>query len=258
MRQNHGERTTTSGSDELADDQNKDEPRLSDALSAARARIAASARSHDRDPASVQLVAISKGQPASAIRHLASAGQRDFGENYLQEALPKLEGLRDLELTWHFTGQLQGNKTRPVAENFAWVHTVDRERIAKRLHEQRPHYAAPLNVCIQVRLEDEPGKGGVPLTEVASLAAYIRELPRLQLRGLMCIPPPRDTFDAQRALFVRLAQALQELNQHGFMLDTLSMGMSGDFEAAIAAGATHVRIGTALFGARPRDRANTQ
>jgi pyridoxal phosphate enzyme (YggS family) len=221
-------------------------------------RIASAATRYGRGADSVGLVAISKGHPASAVRAVAAAGHRDFGENYLQEALPKLAELKDLDLTWHFTGQLQSNKTRAVAEHFAWVHTLDRERIAIRLSEQRPHYAPPLQVCIQVRLEPEPGKGGVEPSEVLDLAQRVRTLPRLQLRGLMCIPPPNEDFETQRACFERLTRCLAELNAHGMALDTLSMGMSGDLEAAIAAGATWVRIGTAIFGERPRPRAPTQ
>lgn len=200
----------------------------------------------------MRLLAISKSQPHEAIRALAELGQRDFGENYLQEALPKIAALSDLELTWHFTGQLQSNKTRPVAQHFDWVHTVDRERIAVRLNDQRPHYALPLNVCIQVRLVEEPGKGGVAPSELLPLAQRIRELPKLALRGLMCIPPPSSDFETQRARFEELARYQRELIAQGFELDTLSMGMSDDFEAAIAAGATWVRIGTAIFGPRSR------
>lgn len=197
----------------------------------------------------VRLLAISKGHPAAAVRRLATLGQREFGENYLQEAGPKMAELGDLNLTWHFTGQIQANKTRPIAERFHWVHTLDRERIASRLNEQRSA-AAPINVCIQVRLEDEPGKGGVAPDELADLATRIRDFPGLKLRGLMCIPPPRDSFEARKALFDRVAHCLRGLNAQGFNLDTLSMGMSADLDAAIAAGATMVRIGTALFGPR--------
>jgi pyridoxal phosphate enzyme (YggS family) len=203
------------------------------------------------------LVAISKGHPASALRTVAGFGQRDFGENYLQEALPKIEALADLSLTWHFTGQLQGNKTRTVAEHFQWVHTLDRERIAVRLNDQRPHYAPLLNVCLQVSLEDEPGKGGVPPEQLLELAQSVAKLPKLKLRGLMCIPPPRDTFDEQRAAFEQLAACQRRLVAAGFELDTLSMGMSADLEAAVAAGATWVRIGTAIFGLRPRKSDST-
>ena len=217
-----------------------------------RERIASAALRHGRAPDTVGLIAISKSQPLEAMQTLAGLGQRDFGENYLQEALPKLTALNQLPLTWHFTGQLQANKTRVVAEHFQWVHTVDRERIAARLSEQRPAHAPPLHVCIQVKLVEEPGKGGVTPAELPALAARIADLPRLQLRGLMCIPPPADGFEQQRAAFEQLAALLRQLQtqlgaQH---LDTLSMGMSDDFEAAVAAGATWLRIGTSLFGSR--------
>ena len=205
---------------------------------------------YGRDPDSVRLIAVSKTQPAEAIRALAELGQQDFAENYVQEALPKLTALADLSLTWHFIGQLQTNKTRAVAEHFHWVHTLDRERIAARLSEQRGAHAPPLNICIQVRLADEPGKGGISRTELAPLARRVLELPRLRLRGLMCIPPPREGFEAQRQLFTELADCGRELSGQGIPLDTLSMGMSGDLEAAVAAGATCVRIGTAIFGER--------
>jgi len=177
-------------------------------------------------------------------------GQRDFGENYLQEALAKIQELSGNDICWHFIGQLQSNKTRAVAENFQWVHTVDRERIAARLSEQRPHYAPPLNICLQVRLADEPGKGGATPEELPALARRVSELPRLRLRGLMCIPPPRESFEDQYAFFARLAELQQGLLASGFELDALSMGMSTDLEAAVAAGATWVRIGTAIFGER--------
>jgi pyridoxal phosphate enzyme (YggS family) len=221
-----------------------------DRLLETRNRIASAAMRYGRDPESVRLIAVAKTQPAAAIRALAELGQRDFGENYLQEALPKLAELADLPLTWHFIGQLQANKTRAVAENFHWVHTLDRERIAVRLSEQRGAHAPPLNICIQVRLADEPGKGGVSKTELAALARRVLELPRVRLRGLMCIPPPREGFEAQRQLFAELADCASQLRAQGMPLDTLSMGMSGDLEAAVAAGATCVRIGTAIFGER--------
>lgn len=195
-------------------------------------------------------MAVSKAQEAESVRALAECGQLDFGENYLQEALPKLTALHGLQLTWHFIGQLQANKTRAVAERFQWVHTLDRERIALRLNEQRPHHAPPLNICIQVRLADEADKGGVTSDEAANLARCVAGLPRLKLRGLMCIPPLLETFEEQRALFGRLASCRRDLAAQGFELDTLSMGMSADLEAAIAAGATWVRIGTAIFGSR--------
>jgi PLP dependent protein len=221
-----------------------------DRLADTRNRIASAAMRYGREADSVRLIAVSKTQPADAIRTVAALGQTDFGENYLQEALPKLAALADLPLTWHFIGQLQGNKTRAVAEGFHWVHTLDRERIAVRLHEQRHALAPPLNVCLQVRLENEPGKGGISKTEVAALARKVLELPRLRLRGLMCIPPPREGFEAQRQLFAELADCARALREQGMPVDTLSMGMSGDLEAAVAAGATCVRIGTAIFGER--------
>jgi PLP dependent protein len=221
-------------------------------LQQTRTRIASAASKCGRSAEDIALVAISKTQPAQAIRTLAEAGQREFGENYLQEALPKLAELKGLDLVWHFTGQLQSNKTRNVAEHFAWVHTLDRDRIAVRLNDQRPHYAPPLQVCMQIRLEDEPGKGGIPPSEALDLARQILELPRLKLRGLMCIPPPADTFDEQKAWFDKLAECKHELGEAGIDLDTLSMGMTHDLEAAIAAGATKVRVGTALFGEREK------
>jgi len=223
---------------------------LTERYAATRTRIASAAVEAAREPDSVGLVAISKGQEAGAIRELVQLGQRDFGENYLQEALPKLASLADLPITWHFTGQVQSNKTRPLAESFAWIHTLDRERHAVRLNDQRPADAPALNICIQVRLADEPGKGGVEPAEVAALAAKIVQLPRLRLRGLMTLPPPQQDFAAQREVFGRLTAQFNDLNVGGFNLDTLSMGMSADLEAAVAAGATLVRIGTALFGER--------
>jgi len=215
-----------------------------------RARMTSAATRYGRDPNAVHLLAISKGHPANALHCLALQGQQDFGENYLQEALGKMRALHDLPITWHYTGQLQSNKTRPVAEHFHWVHTVDRERIAMRLSEQRPDNVPSLNVCLQILLQEEPGKGGIPPSEAAGLAAQVRALPRLKLRGLMCIPPASDDFQQQRDWFEQLASCMRELNSKGFELDTLSMGMSGDLEAAIAAGATWIRVGTALFGER--------
>jgi pyridoxal phosphate enzyme (YggS family) len=222
------------------------------ALHAVRERIARAAAVAGREPGSICLLAVSKQQPVERVQAAYAAGQRDFGENYTQEAVAKVDALAGLtEIRWHFIGQLQGNKTREVAERFAWVHTVDRERIAARLHAQRPHHAPPLEVLIQVRLEDEPGKGGVPPDQVAALATVIGTLTRLRLRGLMCIPPPTPDTAAQRAAFRQLRELLERLNAAGFQLDTLSMGMSDDLEAAILEGATIVRVGTAIFGPRP-------
>jgi pyridoxal phosphate enzyme (YggS family) len=224
-----------------------------DKLAEVRRRIEAAARVAGRDPSVVRLLAVSKQQPAAAIRAAVGAGQLEFGENYLQEALPKIRELAALPIVWHFIGQLQGNKTRAVAENFAWVHTLDRERIARRLSAQRAHHAPPLEVLIQVRLDEEPDKGGVEPQELPRLAEIVAGLPRLRLRGLMCIPaPPGDAQPgAQRIPFARLRALLADLNDRGHQLDTLSMGMSADLEAAVAEGATIVRVGTALFG--PRD-----
>ena len=222
----------------------------SDGLKLVLARIGTAARRAGRDPASVTLLAVSKQQPEAAIRVLAHAGQRDFGENYLQEALAKIAALRDLPLTWHFIGQMQSNKTREVAERFQWVHTVDRERIAERLSTQRPHYAPPLEVLLQVKLADEADKGGVNPADLPGLAAAVAGLPRLRLRGLMCIPPDVRTEDEQRRPFRRLRELLATLNAAGHDMDTLSMGMSNDLEAAVVEGATIVRVGTAVFGPR--------
>jgi hypothetical protein len=221
-----------------------------DGLGSVLARIERAVGEAGRPPGSVRLVAVSKQQPAAAVRRLAEAGQRDFGENYLQEALPKLDELADLPLCWHFIGQLQGNKTREVAERFQWAHTVDRERIAARLSAQRPHYAPPLEVPLQVKLADEAAKGGVAPADLPGLAEAVAGLPRLRLRGLMCIPAPADDPAEQRRPFARLRELLEALNRRGHALDTLSMGMSADLEAAVAEGATIVRVGTAVFGAR--------
>jgi pyridoxal phosphate enzyme (YggS family) len=196
------------------------------------------------------LVAVTKSKPAEYARAVATAGVTDFGENYLQEALSKLDELADLPLRWHFIGGLQSNKTRAVAERFQWVHSVDRLSVARRLSDQRPFHAPPLNLCIQVALVPEPTKGGVEPGKLPELAARIADLARVKLRGLMCVPPPQPDVAAERALFARLRKLLEGLNSVGHELDTLSMGMSGDFESAIAEGATHVRIGTALFGSR--------
>lgn len=223
---------------------------LAERLAAVHARIDSAARRAGRDARNVRLLAVSKQQSIGSIATAADAGQMEFGENYVNEAMPKIEALRDRTLTWHFIGQLQSNKTRAVAENFQWVHTVDRERIAARLDAQRPRYAGPLDVLLQVRLQDEPGKGGASPEELPALAEATSQLPRLRLRGLMCIPPPAREETAQRAPFRRLRELLEELNARGHSLDVLSMGMSDDLEAAVMEGATIVRIGTAVFGPR--------
>ena len=212
--------------------------------------MSAAAIAAGRDPASITLVAVSKLKPAEFVRAAAMAGVTDFGESYLQEALAKLDQPGCASLHWHFIGGLQSNKTRGGAERFQWVHSVDRIGIARRLSEQRPFHAAPLNVCLQVALVPEPRKGGVAPADLEELADRISELPRLNLRGLMCVPPVQPDAAAERAVFCRLRMLLEALNANGHRLDTLSMGMSGDFESAIAEGATHVRIGTAIFGSR--------
>lgn len=212
-------------------------------------RIHEAERVAGRANGAVALVAVSKTQPAEAIRQAAAAGQLAFGENYLQEALAKQDALADLaELIWHFIGPIQSNKTRPIAERFDWVHTVDRLRIAERLSQQRPAERPPLNVCLQVNVSGEASKSGVALTALPELAAAVAQLPRLRLRGLMTIPAPANGLDQQRMPFRILREAMAGLALPG--LDTLSMGMSDDLEAAILEGATLLRVGTALFGPR--------
>jgi pyridoxal phosphate enzyme (YggS family) len=223
---------------------------LAERLGDIRNRIRQATVAAGRDVDSVTLLAVTKAQSVDAIREAAACGLEHFGESYVKEALPKIETLRGLELTWHFIGQLQANKTRAVAESFAWVHGVDRLRIAQRLSEQRPYHAPPLNVCLQVNVGGEESKGGVTPAELPELAAAVAVLPQISLRGLMCLPPPEDDIARQRHWFAETARLMQSLHVPGTTLDTLSMGMSGDFEAAIAEGATIVRIGTALFGAR--------
>jgi PLP dependent protein len=213
-------------------------------------RIKRAALECGRSVDSVTLLAVCKSQPAETVRAAALAGLSEFGESYVQEALGKIAALRDLPLTWHFVGKLQTNKTRDIAENFSWVHGVDRLRIAERLSAQRPYHAPPLNICLQVNLHAEASKGGLRASEVPELARRVGALPRLTLRGLMCIPPPATQMSAQRRPFAELADLLIGLNADGAHLDTLSMGMSADLEAAILEGATIVRVGTALFGAR--------
>ena len=214
-------------------------------------RIAVAAAHSGRSADSVTLLAVSKTQSSQRIRAAAEAGVWDFGESYVDEALGKLEALEDLALTWHFIGRMQANKTRPVAERFAWVHGLDRLRIAERLSAQRPFHAPALNVCIQVNLSAEGTKGGVAPADLPALAAQVASLPRLKLRGLMCIPPQEADPARQRQWFAMLRRLQEQLRAGGADCDTLSMGMSADFESAILEGSTVVRIGTALFGPRP-------
>ncbi len=229
--------------------------RLAGNLTQVQHRIALACTASGRAMADVTLLAVSKTQPAAAVREAAAAGQRAFGENYVQEALDKIAALADLRarLEWHLIGPLQSNKTRPVAEAFDWVHSVDRLKIAQRLAEQRPAALAPLQVCLQVNISGEASKSGLAPAEVLALARAVAALPadRLRLRGLMAIPEPAGDSVAQRAPHRALRELLAALNDGGLALDTLSMGMSADLEAAIAEGATQVRVGTAIFGSRP-------
>ena len=211
------------------------------------ARIRAAALAVQRDVTSIHLLAVSKTKPAAALREAYAAGLRDFGENYLQEARAKQVELADLPLCWHFIGPIQSNKTRDIAEHFAWVHSVDRLKIAQRLSDQRPADLPPLNICIQVNVSGEASKSGCNPADLPALAAAISGLPRLKLRGLMAIPEPTEDRAEQDAAFATVRTLQESLNMG---LDTLSMGMSHDLESAIAQGATWVRIGTALFGAR--------
>jgi len=212
--------------------------------------LAFSAVEAGREPDAVTLLAVSKKQPVSAILAAAEAGQRDFGENFVQEGLEKISRTRDRNLVWHFIGHLQTNKTRLVAENFDWVHTIDKLKTARRLSEQRPESLEPLNVCLQVNVDDEASKSGLLPEALPELAAAVAELPGLSLRGLMCLPAARLEFEAQRVPFARLRKMAESLSAIGCRTDTLSMGMSDDYRAAIFEGATIVRIGTAIFGPR--------
>ncbi len=219
-------------------------------LQAVHAAINQAALMARRDAAQITLLAVSKTVPASVIRTAYNAGQQAFGENFVQEALDKIHDLRDLPLQWHFIGPIQSNKTRAIAENFNWVHSVDRLKIAQRLSEQRPGNLPPLNVCVQINVSGESTKGGVTADEAEALAHAISVLPRLKLRGLMAIPAPVSELPEQRAPFAQMRELLQRLNATGLKMDTLSMGMSHDMTAAILEGATIVRVGTAIFGSR--------
>jgi len=203
-----------------------------------------------RDPDTVKLLAVSKKQPLDSVLAAAALGQRDFGENTVQEGLDKIRATTQERLTWHFIGHLQSNKTRTVAENFDWVHTIDKPKIARRLSQQRPVELAPLNVCLQVNIDNEPSKSGVDIDKLSELAAACSNLPNIRLRGLMCLPAIRDDFEEQRRPFAKLRELAETLQRGGVPIDTLSMGMTADYRAAIFEGATIVRIGTALFGER--------
>lgn len=219
-------------------------------LQAVLARIGEAARRCGRQPEEISLLAVSKTWPGSYVQEAARAGQKAFGENYVQEGVDKVRETALPDLEWHFIGPLQSNKTRLVAEAFQWVHSVDRLKIAERLSQQRPAHLPPLQICLQVNISNEDSKSGVPEEDVASLAQQIAYLPRIKLRGLMTIPAPAPEFAQQRAPFRRLRELYEQLNRNGFALDTLSMGMSNDIEAAIAEGSTLVRVGTAIFGER--------
>jgi pyridoxal phosphate enzyme (YggS family) len=227
---------------------------IAENIAKTRLTIGQAAAQHGRNPTSVLLLAVSKTFGPDAVIEAAEAGQRAFGENYLQEALDKQQSVKtlrpDLVLEWHFIGPIQSNKTRPIAEHFEWAHAVDREKIARRLSEQRPPNLPPLNICLQVNVSGEDSKSGVAPTEVLALAQAVATLPGLQLRGLMAIPEPAEDVESQRKPFALLRALQQQLTEAGIPTDTLSMGMSADMDAAIAEGATIVRIGTAIFGKR--------
>ncbi len=221
-------------------------------LQAVCARVAAAARAAGRDPGDIRVLAVSKTWSAEVVRAAAAAGQRAFGENYVQEGVDKIGQLRDLALEWHFIGPLQSNKSRAVAMHFDWVHSVDRAKLAERLSAQRDPARGPLDVCIQVNVGGEASKSGVSPDEVPALARVVSSLPRLRLRGLMCIPEAEGGEALLRERFRSLRNQMEKLNEDGYALDTLSMGMTDDLELAIAEGSTMVRVGTAIFGARNR------
>ena len=224
--------------------------RVTENLGIIRDLLASAAAEAGRDPDSVRLLAVSKKQAVDSVLAAAALGQRDFGENTVQEGLEKIRAAADERLIWHFIGHLQSNKTRVVAENFDWVHTIDKPKTANRLSNQRPPELGPLNICLQVNIDNEPSKSGANIDAVPELAAACSELPNIRLRGLMCLPAIREGFEAQRQPFAKLRELGEALQGSGLAIDTLSMGMTADYRAAIFEGATIVRIGTALFGAR--------
>jgi pyridoxal phosphate enzyme (YggS family) len=227
---------------------------IADNLQSVRARIAHACQQAGRAPEAVTLLAVSKTFGPDAVRKAFAAGQTAFGENYIQEAADKITALADLALEWHCIGPIQSNKTRLVAQHFDWVHSVDRLKIAQRLSEQRPQELPPLQVCIQVNIDGGPTKAGVVPADALALARAVAALPRLRLRGIMTIPEPAPDFVAACAIHMRAKALLDALNAEGLGLDTLSMGMTGDMEAAIASGSTMVRVGTAVFGGRQKNR----
>ena len=225
-------------------------PTLSNNIAKLRQRVRLSAKKSQRKECDIRILAASKTRDADTLKAAVELGLRDFGENYLQEALVKIEALRGLDICWHFIGPMQSNKTRPIAEHFDWVHSVDRAKIARRLSEQRPTNLPPLQICLQVNVSDEASKSGVKLEELPPLVQAVRALPNLVLRGLMAIPEVSNNPEVQRSAFSKLHDALVELQALAPTMDTLSMGMSADLEAAIAEGATMVRVGTDIFGPR--------
>ena len=224
--------------------------RVTENLRVIRDLLAKASNDAGRSAASVKLLAVSKKQPVSAVLAAAEAGQRHFGENFVQEGLEKIAAAGRNDLIWHFIGHLQANKTKAVAGHFAWVHTIDRLKTAARLSKQRPEGMDDLNICLQVNIDNEAGKSGVGADAVLALARRVSALPRIRLRGLMCLPANRSEFEAQREPFARLRELLSLIKEDGIDVDTLSMGMTGDYAAAIYEGSTIVRIGTAIFGAR--------
>jgi pyridoxal phosphate enzyme (YggS family) len=224
--------------------------RVTENLGIIRDLLAKAALDAGRSPDTVRLLAVSKKQPVSAILEAVQAGQRHFGENQAVEGIEKVTEIANPELTWHFIGHLQTNKTRAVATHFDWVHSIDRLKTARRLSEQRPEGLPDLNVCIQVNVDEEASKSGVPMADAGELARQVAELPRLKLRGFMCLPAIRDDFEAQREPFRRLRELAEQLAADGLQTDTLSMGMTGDYRAAVFEGSTMVRVGTGIFGAR--------
>jgi hypothetical protein len=223
---------------------------IADNIAQINTRIEAAKKTAGRLSGIVQLIAVSKTRSANEVRKAFEAGLRNFGENYLQEALDKQAQLQDLAITWHFIGPIQSNKAAAIAQHFDWVHSIDRLKIAQRMNDQRPGHLTPLNICLQVNISNESTKSGVGLDELTDLAETVAALPHLKLRGLMAIPSPRQNETQLRADFRKLHSTLVDLNAQGFLLDTLSMGMSNDLECAIMEGATMVRIGTAIFGKR--------
>jgi len=225
---------------------------IADRLQAVKASIHAAEITGHRVTNSVTLLAVSKAQPASSIREAWLAGQRHFGENYLQEALTKQSLLTDIEVIWHFIGPIQSNKTQAIGQHFAWVHSVDRLKIADRLNQARPDHLPPLQICLQINVSNEISKSGVALEDAMALAKAISKLPKLKLRGLMAIPAPTDNVELQHQQFSVVEHLFESMRTQGYAVDTLSIGMSEDYKVAIQHGATIVRIGSAIFGARPK------